>query len=125
MEMGEICEVHNLTGEKLITSIILAQAKVVELEGAKQNHVEGTPPNLQDATPRQVTTAFTKYEQLKHAQDEHNQSYMVGRGQKEDKDRPRKACYCCTELGHYASSCPTKRRSWSVPIPLVRRPQGT
>ena len=62
--MGEICEVHKLTGEMLVTSIILAQAKVTELEGAKQNWVEGTPPNLQDATPRQVITAFAKFEQL-------------------------------------------------------------
>ena len=51
-EMGQICEVNRLTGDMLVTSIILTQAKVSELEGEKQNRVKGTHANLQEATPR-------------------------------------------------------------------------
>ena len=68
IEMGINCEIQNITGDKIITSIILSQASVPELDGAKSNRVDGTPSNLQEASPRQVATAIAKWEQIKNAQ---------------------------------------------------------
>ena len=52
IEMGNNCNIQEITGDKLMMSIILSQASMAELEGAKLNKVEGTPPNLQEASPR-------------------------------------------------------------------------
>ena len=67
IELGAACEVNKLTGDMLLTSLILSQGKVAELEGAKNNRADGTPSNLKDATPRQLVTAVARFEHVKYA----------------------------------------------------------
>ena len=73
-----------------------------------------------------MATAFTRWEQIKHAQSEHLNCNKIdgGRGGRDDKDRPPRPCYCCGEVGHFAQSCPEKKEKLICKYPPCKGATG-